>query len=129
MPSGAAITNISIACNESYKDKNTGDTVENVEFINVVYFGKLAEIVGEYGRVGMPVYVAGSFTTDKYEKEGQTHYSTKIKGREFNMLASSHREPDNAGQGNQQSQPAQQQNAAPAFSGGDDNAFDDDIPF
>jgi len=139
-PSGAAVTNISIATTESWKDKNTGERQDKTEWHNIVFFGRLAEIAGEYLKKGSQVYVEGSLTTEKWtDKSGNDRYTTKIKANEMQMLGG--RGDGNFGGGNnnfqqqnqqpaqQQSQPQQQQNAAPAFSGADDNAFDDDIPF
>jgi len=126
-PSGAAVTNISIATTESWKDKNTGEKQDRTEWHNVVFFGRLAEIAGEYLKKGSQVYVEGSLNTEKWtDKSGNDRYTTKIKANEMQLLGG---KSDNAGQGNQQSQPAQQQNAAPAFSGGDDFDPDQDIPF
>jgi len=141
-PSGAAVTNISIATTESWKDKNTGERQDRTEWHNVVFFGRLAEIAGEYLKKGSQVYIEGSLNTEKWtDKSGNDRYTTKIKANEMQMLGG--RGDGNFGGGNnsqqqnqqpaqqqsqQQSQP-QQQNAAPAFSGADDNAFDDDIPF
>lgn len=133
-PSGAAVTNISIATTESWKDKNTGERQDKTEWHNVVFFGRLAEIAGEYLKKGSQVYVEGSLTTEKWtDKSGNDRYTTKIKANEMQMLGG--RGDNNFGGGNNQQQsqpsqaPAQQQNTAPAFSGADDNAFDDDIPF
>lgn len=79
-PGGAAITKISIATSESWKDKNTGQMNERTEWHNVTFFGKLAEIAGEYLRKGSQVYVEGKLKTDKYQDKqtGQDRYSTGI---------------------------------------------------
>lgn len=129
MPSGGAVTNISIATNESYKDKTSGEKVEKAEFHNIVFFNKTAEIAGEYLKKGQQVYIEGSLTTEKWQdKSGNDRYTTKIKAHVMQMLGG-RQEPKPEGQNNQQSQSAQQQQSAPAFSGADDNAFDDSIPF
>lgn len=77
---GNAITKISIATSESWKDKNSGQTQEKTEWHNVTFFGKLAEIAGEYLRKGSQVYVEGKLKTDKYQDKttGQDRYSTGI---------------------------------------------------
>ena len=78
-PAGAAITNISIATSESWKDKNSGQMQEKTEWHKVVFFGKLAEIAGEYLRKGSQVYVEGKLTTRKWQdKQGQDRYSTEV---------------------------------------------------
>jgi len=127
-PSGTAVTNFSLATSEQWKDKNSGEKQERTEWHNIVTFGKLAEISGEYLKKGSECYIEGSLNTEKWQdKSGNDRYTTKIKANEMQMLGGRH---GNAGQNNtgqpQQSQPAQQQ---PAFSGADENAFDDDIPF
>jgi single-strand DNA-binding protein len=142
-PSGAAVTNISIATTESWKDKNTGERQDRTEWHNVVFFGRLAEIAGEYLKKGAQVYIEGSLNTEKWtDKSGNDRYTTKIKANEMQMLGGrGDGGGGNFGGGSNQSQGGQsynqsnnqqsnnQQAAAPAFSGADDNAFDDDIPF
>lgn len=77
---GGAITNISIATSESWKDKNTGQMQEKTEWHRVTFFGKLAEIAGEYLRKGSQVYVEGKLRTDKFQDKatGQDRYSTSV---------------------------------------------------
>lgn len=152
-PSGAAVTNITIATTESWKDKNTGERQDKTEWHNIVFFGRLAEIAGEYLKKGSQVYVEGSLTTEKWtDKSGNDRYTTKVKGNEMQMLGSRGGDGGNFGGGqqsqgggqsynqsnnnssqnqqqNQQQNQNQQQAAAPAFSGADDNTYDDDIPF
>jgi len=139
MPSGGAVTNISVATNEQWTDKQSGQKQERTEWHNVVFFGKLAEIAGEYLKKGSQVYIEGKLKTDQYEKDGITRYSTKIQANEMQMLGG---RPGGSGGGdysaNQQSTPQQQQqqnNQQPAqqqpqpvaaAAAGD---FDDDIPF
>ena len=84
--SNQAVTNFSVATSESWKDKQSGESKEKTEWHNIVCFGRLAEIAGEYLRKGSKVYIEGKLQTDKYEKDGQTHYSTKINARELQML-------------------------------------------
>jgi len=149
-PGGAAITTISIATSESWKDKNTGQTQEKTEWHRVVFFGKLAEIAGEYLHKGSQVYVEGKLQTRKWQdKSGQDRYTTEVVVDSFNgvmqMLGG---RGDGGGQsrpqgqpqqgqsqqgyqqqGQPQNQPANQGNNQPAPSGDFDNSFDDDIPF
>lgn len=79
MPSGGAVTNISVATSESWKDKNTGQQQERTEWHRVVFFGRLAEIAGEYLRKGSQVYIEGSLRTRKWQgQDGQDRYTTEI---------------------------------------------------
>ncbi|MEP1741618.1 MAG: single-stranded DNA-binding protein [Kangiellaceae bacterium] len=147
-PGGAAITTISIATSDSWKDKNSGQMQEKTEWHRVVFFGKLAEIAGEYLHKGSQVYVEGKLQTRKWQdKQGQDRYTTEVVVDGFNgvmqMLGG---RGEGAGQGGgrpqQQGQQAPQQNyqqqghqpqpgaqPAPAPTGDFDNSFDDDIPF
>ncbi len=134
-PSGSAVTNISIATNEQWTDKQSGQKQERTEWHNVVFFGRLAEIAGEYLKKGSQVYIEGKLKTDSYEKDGITRYSTKIVANEMQMLGGRPGGGDYASQqqggGQPQYQPqAQQQQAAPAPQAAPmDDSFDDDIPF
>ena len=87
--SGNAIANISIACTETWRDKESGDKKESVEWVRIVFFGRLAEIVGEWLHKGSQVYVSGRMQTKKYtDKEGAVKYSTSIIATEMKMLGS-----------------------------------------
>lgn len=89
MPSGGAVTNITIATSESWKDKQTGQQNERTEWHRVVFFNRLAEIAGEYLRKGSKVYVEGSLRTRKWQDQsGQDRYTTEIVGAEMQMLDS-----------------------------------------
>lgn len=84
---GYAVANFSIACSESWKDKNTGEKKESTEWVRISFFGKLAEIAGQYLKKGSQVYVEGSIRTRKWtDKEGQERYTTEIRGDEMRML-------------------------------------------
>ena len=137
---GAAITNVSIATSESWKDKQTGQQQERTEWHRVVFFNRLGEIAGEYLKKGSKIYVEGSLRTRKWQdKEGQDRYTTEIVGNEMQMLDSRGMSDGQSGPGGQSYQggaAAQSQQAAPqgqpaqaalAPAGGDD--WDDDIPF
>jgi len=88
MPSGDAITNITLATTDSWKDKN-GEKQEKTEWHRVAFFGKLAEIAGEYLKKGRPVYVEGRLRTRKWQdKEGQDRYTTEIVAENMQMLGS-----------------------------------------
>ena len=86
MPDGKAVTNFSIAISEKYKDK-AGDAKEVTEWVNVAFFGKLAEIAGEYLKKGSKVYIEGKMKTEKYSKDGVDRYTTKIIGEKMEMLS------------------------------------------
>ena len=87
--SGAAITNISVATSETWKDKQTGQPQERTEWHRVVFFNRLGEIAGEYLRKGSKVYVEGSLRTRKWQDQsGTDRYTTEIVGNEMQMLDS-----------------------------------------
>ena len=85
-PSGTAITEIRIATSEAWKDKQTGEQQERTEWHRVTFFGKLAEIAGEYLKKGAQVYVEGKIKTEEYEKDGVKRYSTKVIADQMQML-------------------------------------------
>lgn len=119
MPNGNAVTNITLATSDSWKDKNTGQQQERTEWHRIVFFNRLAEIVGQYVTKGSKLYIEGRLQTRSWEQEGVKRYTTEIVASEMQMLDSR-----NGDQGQQQSQPQQSQ---PEPAGADD--FDDDIPF
>ena len=130
LPSGGAVTNVTLATSESWKDKQSGQMQERTEWHRIVFFNKLAEIAGEYLKKGSKVYVEGSIRTRKWQgQDGQDRFTTEIVASEMQML-------DGRGDGQaaaQQAQgqaPAQQQYTAPpgGFNPPADD-FDDDIPF
>ena len=143
MPSGGAVTNLSIATSESWKDKTSGQPQERTEWHRVVFFNRLAEIAGEYVKKGSKLYVEGALRTRKWQnKEGQDQYTTEIVASEMQMLDS--RGGQDGGQGGGYQPPQQggyQQPAAQSKpQGGQQQApqqqapkgmdsFDDDIPF
>ncbi|WHI50748.1 single-stranded DNA-binding protein [Microbulbifer sp. MLAF003] len=88
MPSGGAVTNVSLATSESWKDKQTGQQQERTEWHRVVFFNRLAEIAGEYLRKGSKVYIEGSLRTRKWQDKntGQDRYTTEIVASEMQML-------------------------------------------
>jgi len=105
LPNGNAVCSMSLATDEGYKDKNTGQQVDKTEWHKVEAFGRLAEIMGEYLKKGSKCYVEGKLKTDEYEKDGIKRYSTKIVANEMTMLDS---KQDNQQQGQQQGAPMQQ---------------------
>ncbi|HJR14204.1 MAG TPA: single-stranded DNA-binding protein [Rhodanobacteraceae bacterium] len=116
--SGTAFCTISVATSEQWKDKQTGEKQERCEWHRVKFFGKLAEIAGEYLKKGSQVYVEGALRTDKYtDKEGVERYSTDIIANEMQMLGGQREEP-------RASKPVK--DCPQADQGG---VTDDDIPF
>jgi len=100
MPSGNAVTNISVATSETWKDKQTGQPQERTEWHRVVFFNRLGEIAGEYLRKGSKVYVEGSLRTRKWQDQsGQDRYTTEIVGSEMQMLDSRNEGGMNQSQG------------------------------
>lgn len=89
MPSGGAVTNITLATSESWKDKQTGQPQERTEWHRVVFFNRLAEIAGQYLRKGSKAYIEGSLRTRKWQDQsGQDRYTTEIVASEMQMLDS-----------------------------------------
>lgn len=129
---GAAITNITLATSESWKDKQTGENQERTEWHRVVFFGRLAEIAGEYIKKGSKVYIEGSLRTRKWQDQsGQDRYTTEIVAAEMQML-----DGKGAGANHEDSSapaPAQaaQNSAHPddGFAGDFDDLAGADIPF
>ena len=138
MPNGEAVCNFSIATTDSWKDKS-GQKQERTEWHNIVIYRKLAEIAGEYLKKGRPVYIEGRLQTRKWQtKEGQDRYTTEIIADQMQMLggreggggSSSYDASDeDQSRPQQTSRPAQAAPANQPASGGDFDAFEDDIPF
>jgi len=78
LPSGSAVANFSVATNRTWKDKESGQKKEDVEFHNVVAFGKTAELIAQYVHKGDQIYIEGRIQTRSWEKDGQKHYRTEI---------------------------------------------------
>ncbi len=131
MPDGGAITNISVATTDVWKDKN-GEKQEKTEWHRVAFFGKLAEIAGEYLKKGSQVYVEGRLQTRKWQdKDGNDKYTTEIVADRMQMLGS--RQGMGGADREAASEPAAARPAAskPAAkaAGGKFDDFEDDIPF
>ncbi|CAJ0806967.1 Single-stranded DNA-binding protein [Ralstonia thomasii] len=86
MPSGDAVTNIRVATTDRYKDKASGEMREATEWHRIAFFGRLAEIAGEYLKKGSQVYVEGRLKTRQWEKDGQKQYATEIVAEQMQML-------------------------------------------
>jgi len=124
---GAAVANISLATTDSWRDKESGEKQERTEWHRVVFFGRLAEIVGEYLRKGSQVYVEGRLQTRKWQdKTGNDRYTTEIVANDMQMLG-----------GRGSSMPGNDQAPAPMADSktdsrpatADNDFVDDDIPF
>ena len=144
-PNGSAVCNISVATTRNWKDKNSGDKVEETEWHRVVFYDRLAEIAGEYLKKGRPVYVEGRLKTRKWQdKDGVEKYTTEVIAEQMQLLGgreglgggdsggdSGYGRGDEGG-GERSARPAQrpaprQAPAAKSATGFDD--MDDDIPF
>ena len=124
MPSGSAVTNLSVATSESWKDKQTGEQKDRTEWHKVAMFNRLAEIAAEYLRKGSQVYIEGKIRTRKWQdRDGNDRWTTEIIADEMQMLGGrgggGGSAPMSSGPGSSSSPPPQP--------GPDD--FDDDIPF
>jgi single-strand DNA-binding protein len=129
-PEGGAITNISVATTETWKDKASGEKQERTEWHRVVFFSRLAEIAGEYLKKGSQVYVEGRLRTRKWQdKEGQDRYSTEIVADAMQMLGSR----SGAGEARAESfggaKPAEKAAATAKKPAGKFDDMEDDIPF
>lgn len=123
MPSGDAVTNIRVATTDRYKDKASGEMKEATEWHRIAFFGKLAEIAGQYLKKGSQVYIEGKLKTRQWEKDGQKQYSTEIMAEQMQMLGG---KPE--GQSTQKSDGGKGYRQAREGSGGFDD-MDERIPF
>ncbi len=140
-PDGAAMTNISVATTSQWKDKNTGEKREETEWHRVAFFGRLAEVAGEYLRKGSQVYIEGRLRTRKWQDKdsGQDRYSTEIVADVMQMLGS--RQGGGAPMADDETRPPRATSAAPRPAAGAGKSapkepaggavadLDDDIPF
>jgi len=142
MPSGGAVTNVSIATSKGWKDRDSGEQKERTEWHRIVFFNKLAEIAGEYLKRGSKVYIEGELRTRDWEKDGQKHYTTEVVASEMQMLDS--RGEMGGGGSSSGGQDSGQSGGGPSSGGSGSSGssspaedfgpppsddFDDDIPF
>lgn len=131
LPQGGAVTNITLATSESWRDKQSGEMKEKTEWHRVVVFGKLAEIAGEYLRKGSQVYIEGQLQTRKWQdQQGQERYSTEVVvniGGSMQMLSGRSSGNDNAPP--VENRKPQQRTQRPPAQNEPPMDFDDDIPF
>ncbi len=137
MPSGEAVTNVTVATTDTWKDKSSGEKREATEWHRIVFFRKLAEIAGQYLKKGSQVYIEGSLKTRKWQdKDGQDRYTTEIVADTMQMLGS--RGGGGGGGGSSADYDAPPMDSAPpgkssgsggGGGGGGFGGMDDDIPF
>lgn len=129
-PNGNAIANLTMATTESWKDKTTGEKQEKTEWHRVVFFGRLAEIVGEYLKKGSQVFIEGRLQTRKWQdKDGNDRYTTEIVATEMQMLGSRSGYGAPADDYNQDTRQAKAGTGAAAVAPAVADDYDDDIPF
>ena len=122
-PNGDQVANVTVATTDRWKDKASGDMKESTEWHRISFFGRLAEIAGQYLRKGSQVYVEGSLRTRKWtDKDGIEKYSTEIRADSMQMLGQRQG-------GEQQAAPRQAPASAPAKAAAGFDDLDDDIPF
>ena len=122
MPSGSAVTNISVATSKSWKDKNTGDQQERTEWHRVAFFGRLAEVAAEYLRKGSQVYIEGELRTRKWQdREARDRWTTEIIASDMQMLGGRSESTGSA--------PMPARGAAESSASTGTDELDDDIPF
>ncbi len=125
LPSGDAVTNISVATTDKWKNKD-GEKQEATEWHRISFFGKLAEIAGEYLKKGSQVYIEGHIRTNKWQdKEGNDRYTTQIIADRMQMLG----QPPGNRQQSGGTEPSEPRKQPPKKSGGSFDDMDDDIPF
>ena len=132
MPNGDAATNITVATTDSWKDKATGEKREATEWHRISFFGKLAEIAGQYLKKGSQVYVEGSLRTRKWQdKDGQDRYTTEIRADAMQMLGGKQdgeQRQERPAPAQRQAPPARKAPASTSYGSGFDD-MDDDLPF
>jgi single-strand DNA-binding protein len=119
---GAAVTTLSIATSESWKDKESGTEQEKTEWHRVVLWRRLAEIAGEYLKKGSKVYIEGQLQTRKWEQEGQTRYTTEVIARDMQFL-------DSRGNMDNSNSPSDISSTSEDSVDSEQEIKDDDIPF
>ena len=129
MPNGNAVTNLSLATSETWKDKNTGEQQERTEWHRVTFYQRLAEIVAEYVKKGSKLYVEGRLQTRSWEQDGVKKYATDIIANEMQMLDSRGSSGDSYSPSQSQSAPPPKNETPAQQAPADVDSFDDDIPF
>lgn len=123
MPDGGAVTNVSVATTDTWKDKTSGEKREATEWHRIVFFNRLAEVAGEYLKKGSQVYIEGRLRTRKWQdKEGNDKYTTEITADTLQMLGGKPTGERSSGPSQERAEPAKK----PA---GKFDDMEDDIPF
>ena len=136
MPSGGAVTNVSVATSKQWRDRDSGENKERTEWHRVVFFNRLAEIAGEYLKKGSQIYLEGELRTREWERDGQKHYTTEIVANEMQMMGGRGDMGGGGGGGFGGGPPGPSASGGGSTGGGMDDFgpppaddFDDDIPF
>ena len=130
MPNGEAACNVSIATSSKRKDKTTGEAIEDTQWHRVQFYGKLAEIAGQYLKKGNPVYIEGRLKYGKFtNKDGVEQHTTDIVAMEMQLMGARQERSEGGDAPTPQARPQQQRQAAPAQAGSGFDDMDDDIPF
>ena len=127
-PSGVTSCNLSIATSQNWTDKSSGEKKEKTEWHRIVFFGRSAEIIDQYVKKGQELYIQGSLSTSKYEKDGIERYTTNIIGSSFNFISGSGSSSSNSNSNQFNDNMNQDTNVKSQETSSKDD-FDDDIPF
>ena len=128
LPSGGAVTNVSVATSKSWRDRESGEQKDRTEWHRVVFFNRLAEIASEYLKRGSKIYLEGELRRREWEQEGQKHYTTEIGANERQRL-DSRGGMEGGGGGNCGGSGGQSGRQQDDFGPPTSDDFDDDIPF
>jgi single-strand DNA-binding protein len=129
LDNGASVANFSIATTETYKDRNSGERVDQTEWHNIVLWRGLAEIAEKYLKKGDSVYIEGKLRTRSWEKDGVTRYTTEVVGDQMTMLGGKKSGDDSGQSSNYAGNPSNNQTASAPSQTPDTNSEMDDLPF
>jgi single-strand DNA-binding protein len=129
LDNGASVANFSIATTETYKDRNSGERVDQTEWHNIVLWRGLAEVAEKYLKKGDSVYIEGKLRTRSWEKDGVTRYTTEVVGDQLTMLGGKKSGDDSGQSSNYAGNQSNNQTAAAPSQTPDTNSEMDDLPF
>ena len=129
LDNGASVANFSIATTETYKDRNSGERVDQTEWLNIVLWRGLAEVAEKYLKKGDSVYIEGKLRTRSWEKDGVTRYTTEVVGDQLTMLGGKKSGDDSGQSSNYAGNQSNNQTAAAPSQTPDTNSEMDDLPF
>jgi single-strand DNA-binding protein len=129
LDNGASVANFSIATTETYKDRNSGERVDQTEWHNIVLWRGLAEVAEKYLKKGDSVYIEGKLRTRSWEKDGVTRYTTEVVGDQMTMLGGKKSGDDSGQSSNYSGNQSNNQTAAAPSQTPDTNSEMDDLPF